>query len=75
MSKNFNDFVEGKDVEPEYLGGGSAYWLDNSVESYEPKDKDPFTGMSLTPVQLMDDTKNPIDEYTITLTFAFKQVL
>lgn len=75
MSKNFDGFVNGNDVAAKYLGSGSAYWLDNTIEQYEPTEKEAFTGMILTPVQLMDDTKNPIDEYTITLTFAFKQVL
>ncbi len=74
LSRKFNDFVSGKDVTEAYLGGGSAYWLDNTIENYEPTEKEAFTGMILTPVQMMDGT-NPKDEYKIILTFAFKQVL
>lgn len=74
LSRKFDDFVNGKDVTEQYLGGGSAYWLDNSIENYEPTEKETFTGMILTPVQMMDGT-NPKDEYKIILTFAFKQVL
>lgn len=74
MSRNFNGFVNGNDVAAEYLGGGSAYWLENSIEEYEPKGKDSFTGMRLTPVQQMNGGKL-IDEYAISFTFAFKQVL
>lgn len=74
LSRKIDSFVEGKDVTETYLGGGSAYWLDSSIEGYEPTEKEVFTGMRLTPVQMIDGTKL-IDEYTITLTFVLKQII